>query len=139
MNNELMNKLNMLLGELKDVDEVLNKVETYKKKKATIKRTIKKLMIENLEDNFKNGDYEVIITRTMKEKLTQDKVLEIIELFDTNQLDSLSLEDFMVIKESISMKINPIEKVEEDDDVQILFDIEMNVNDEVQLPKIEEE
>lgn len=139
MNNELMNKLNMLLGELKDVDEVLNKVETYKKKKAMIKRTIKKLMVENLEDNFKNGDYEVIITRTMKEKLTQDKVLEIIELFDTNQLDSLSLEDFMVIKESISMKINPIEKVEEDDDVQILFDIEMNVNDEVQLPKIEEE
>jgi hypothetical protein len=139
MNNELMNKLNMLLGELKDVDEVLNKVETYKKKKAMIKRTIKKLMVENLEDNFKNGDYEVIITRTMKEKLTQDKVLEIIELFDTNQLDSLSLEDFMVIKESISMKINPIEKVEEDDDVQILFDIVMNVNDEVQLPKIEEE
>lgn len=139
MNNELMNKLNMLLGELKDVDEVLNKVETYKKKKATIKRTIKKLMVENLEDNFKNGDYEVIITRTMKEKLTQDKVLEIIELFDANQLDSLALEDFMVIKESISMKINPIEKVEEDDDVQILFDIEMNVNDEVQLPKIEEE
>jgi hypothetical protein len=139
MNNELMNKLNMLLGELKDVDEVLNKVETYKKKKAMIKRTIKKLMVENLEDNFKNGDYEVIITRTMKEKLTQDKVLEIIELFDTNQLDSLSLGDFMVIKESISMKINPIEKVEEDDDVQILFDIVMNVNDEVQLPKIEEE
>ena len=114
MNNELMNKLNMLLGELKDVEEVLNKVESFKKKQSLIKRTIKKLMVDNLEDNFKNGDYEVIITKTMKEKLTQDRVLEVIELFDANQLDSLALEDFMVIKESISMKIKPVEKVEEE-------------------------
>ena len=108
--NELYNKLNMLLGELKDVEEVLAQVESYKKKQSLIKRTIKKLMVDNFEDNFKNSDYEVNIIRTVKEKLTQDKVLEVIELFDTNQLDSLALEDFMVMKESISMKIKPVEK-----------------------------
>lgn len=118
--NELYNKLNMLLGELKDVEEVLAQVESYKKKQSLIKRTIKKLMVDNFEDNFKNSDYEVNIIRTVKEKLTQDKVLEVIELFDANQLDSLALEDFMVMKESISMKIKRVEK--EDDEVQVIFE-----------------
>jgi uncharacterized protein YacL (UPF0231 family) len=112
LNTENINKLNNLLDQLGEVKEELAKINNLKKRQRLIEKTIKAILIEHEENIYVNSEWQVTIDKAIKDKITEDKILEIIELFDANQLDSLCYEDFVVPKESISMKIKKISKEE---------------------------
>lgn len=113
LNSENINKLNNLLDQLGEVKEELAKINNLKKRQRLIEKTIKAILIEHEEVIYTNSDWQVTIDKSIKDKVTEEKILEIIELFDSNQLDSLCYEDFVVPKESISMKIKKVKKEEE--------------------------
>lgn len=113
LNSENINKLNNLLEQLGEVKEELAKINNLKKRQRLIEKTIKAILIEHEECIYTNSEWQVTIDKSIKDKVTEEKILEIIELFDANQLDSLCYEDFVVPKESISMKIKKVKKEEE--------------------------
>lgn len=108
-----INKLNDMLSQIGEVRDELAKVNNLKKRLRLLEKGVKNLLMENECDFFENSEWLVTIERSIKDKITEEKVIEIIELFDTNQLDSLCLEDFFVPKESVSMKIKKVNKEEE--------------------------
>ena len=105
-----INKMNELLYELGRVREELKKADKLRKEQRLLEKTIKNIMLENGEDLFENTDWVVTISKNSRDALSEDKVIEIIGLFDAHQLDSLTLEDFKEEKESISMKIKSIKR-----------------------------
>lgn len=113
LNNENINKINDLLSQLEEIKEELAKINNLKKRQRLIEKTIKAMMIEHEESIYQNDKYIVTIDKSIKDKITEEKVIEIIDLFDSNQLDSLCFEDFLVPKESIKMKIERVKKEEE--------------------------
>ena len=105
-----INKMNELLNELGNVRAELKKVDALKKKQRLLEKSIKNIMLDNEETIYENSEWSVVINKNTRDTITEDKVIEIIGLFDSHQLDSLSLEDFFETKTSMSMKIKELKK-----------------------------
>lgn len=108
-----INKLNDMLSQIGEVREELAKVNNLKKRLRLLEKGVKNIMLSNECNLFTNSDWVVTIEKGIKDKITEEKVLEIIELFDSNQLESLAYEDFIEPKESVSMKIKKNKREEE--------------------------
>ena len=102
LNPSDVTKLNELLDALGEVKEELAKVNSLKKRQRMIEKTIKTILL--------NNEWRVTIDKSIKDKVTEAKIMDIIEAFEANQLDSLTYEDFCEPKESVSMKIKKVKK-----------------------------
>ena len=108
-----INKLNDMLSQIGEVRDELAKVNNLKKRLRLLEKGVRNILMENECNFFENSEWVVTIKKSIKDKITEEKILEIIDAFDSNQLDSLCYEDFVVPKESISMKIKKVKKEEE--------------------------
>ena len=110
LNPSDVTKLNELLDALGEVKEELAKVNALKKRQRMIEKTIKTILLNNEECIYENSDWRVTIDKAIKDKVTEAKIMDIIEAFEANTLDSLTYEDFCEPKESVSMKIKKVKK-----------------------------
>ena len=110
MDNNNVNRLNAYLSELGDIRKELEKFKTLKKKERLLNKAIKQIMLGEDVEIFENADWTVTITKTIKNKVTEAKVLDVIEAFELNQIEDLNFEDFTEPKETKSMKIKQIKK-----------------------------
>lgn len=113
MDNNNVNKLNAYLSELGDVQKDIENFKILKKKERLLKKAIKQIMLDEDVEIFENSEWTVTITKTIKNKVTEAKVLDVIEAFELNQIEDLNFEDFTEPKETKSMKIKQIKKGEE--------------------------
>lgn len=116
MDNNNVNKLNAYLAELGDIQKDIENfkiLKTLKKKERLLKKAIKQIMLDEDVEIFENADWTVTITKTIKNKVTEAKVLDVIEAFELNQIEDLNFEDFTEPKETKSMKIKQIKKENE--------------------------
>ena len=107
-----VNKLNAYLSELGDIQKDIENFKILKKKERLLKKAIKQIMLDEDVEIFENADWTVTITKTVKNKVTEAKVLDVIEAFELNELNELNFEDFTEPKETKSMKIKQIKKEE---------------------------